>query len=260
MTFKACVPFVLSICALSSCMTMSPIPDAKAPPAPAYAKVASSAVEDPNDLHASTAQAAESASVSPAKTTSANETTSASGWNGLLVSEAPVTTATMPPPPPAAPVAAADHSYQYPTAGSWEFTIGGSGNADKHFDNGGFALAASLGYYFTDIFEIVARQNAQFSDFGNSQFFGQTRVALDLNLLEGPVRPVIGANVGYVYGDQVHDTWSAAPEVGVKIYLQKNVFLSLMGEYQFFFQKGSEIDDQFDTGAFLFEVALGLNF
>jgi hypothetical protein len=161
---------------------------------------------------------------------------------------------------PAAPVAPADHAYEYPTAGSWEFTLGGSGSADKHFDNGGFALSGALGFYLTDALEISARQNAQLSDFGNSQFQGQTRVALDFNLGNGPVRPVLGANLGYVYGDQVRDTWSAAPEAGLKIYLQRNVFLSLMGEYQFFFEHSNQVDEAFDTGAFLFEVGLGLNF
>ena len=33
-----------------------------------------------------------------------------------------------------------------------------------------------------------------------------------------------------------------------------------MGEYQFFFEKADQVDEAFDTGAFLFEVALGLNF
>jgi len=178
----------------------------------------------------------------------------------MLVSEAPLSDKPLASPPAAAPAPADEHSYQYPKAGSWEFTLGGSGSADKHFDNGGFALAGSLGYYITDVFEVSARQNAQLSDFGNTQFQGQTRVALDFNLGDGPIRPVLGANLGYVYGDQVRDTWSAAPELGFKIYLQKNVFLNLMGEYQFFFQKGNQIDDAFDTGAFLFEVGLGLNF
>jgi hypothetical protein len=178
----------------------------------------------------------------------------------MLVSETALSDKPSAPPTAAAPAPADEHSYQYPTKGSWEFTLGGSGSADKHFNNGGFALAGSLGYYLTDVFEISARQNAQLSDFGNSQFQGQTRVALDFNLGDGPIRPVLGGNIGYVYGDQVHDTWSAAPELGFKIYLQKNVFLDLMGEYQFFFQKGNQIDDAFDTGAFLFEVSLGLNF
>ncbi len=181
-------------------------------------------------------------------------------WNGMIVTEAPLSEKPAAPPTAAAPAPADEHSYQYPTAGSWEFTLGGSGSADKHFDSGGFALSGSLGYYLTKTFEISARQNATLSDFGSSQFQGQTRVALDFNLGDGPIRPVLGANLGYVYGDQVRDTWSAAPEVGLKIYLQKNVFLNLMGEYQFFFQKGNEIDDAFDTGAFLFEVGLGLNF
>jgi hypothetical protein len=166
------------------------------------------------------------------------------------------------PPPSSAPVAAPSDgsSHDYPGAGTWEFTLGGSGSADNHFNSGGFSLAASLGYYLSDLFEIVARQNASLSDFGSSVFQGQTRVALDLNFGSGPVRPVIGGNVGYVYGDEIRDTWSAAPEAGLKIYMKKDVFLSLMGEYQFFFQKANEADTAFHNGMFLFEVALGLNF
>jgi hypothetical protein len=216
----------------------------------------------PEGANAQAAIAPESTGANSDSNAPSPSSTGAGAWNGMLVTEKSLSFGPPPPPPSSAPVAAPSDgsSRTYPGAGSWEFSLGGSGSADKHFDDGGFALAASLGYYLSDMFEVVARQNASLSDFGSSIFQGQTRVALDLNLGDGPVRPVIGGNIGYVYGDEVRDTWSAAPEAGLKIYLQKNVFLLFMGEYQFFFEKANQADDAFHDGAFLFEVGLGMSF
>lgn len=253
MSLKIPLPFLSTICALTSCMSTAPMLETAAP-STSVESAPSSSVES---LPSSSGEIPSSMSVKGPSSTSVEGSTSAESPSPTSV-ESPTPRASLA--PAAAPIAPADHQYEYPTAGSWEFTLGGSGSADKHFDNGGFALSGALGFYLTDALEISARQNAQLSDFGNSQFQGQTRVALDFNLGNGPVRPVLGANLGYVYGDQVRDTWSAAPEAGLKIYLQRNVFLSLMGEYQFFFEHSNQVDEAFDTGAFLFEVGLGLNF
>jgi hypothetical protein len=143
--------------------------------------------------------------------------------------------------------------------GDWEFTIGGTGNNDKNFDAGGFALTGSLGLFLTDAFEASVRENASFAS--PSVFNGSTRVALDFNLFPGTsFRPVLGANVGYVYGDSVHDTWSAAPEAGFKLYLQKRAFLEALMEYQFFFNKDDSISSAFDDGQFVYTLVLGLDF
>jgi hypothetical protein len=163
-------------------------------------------------------------------------------------------------PAPASPLAPRIDPERYGgMQGDWEFTIGGTGNNDKNFDVGGFSATGSVGLFLTNALEISVRDNASFAS--PSIFNGSTRVALDINFFPGDAfRPVLGANIGYVYGDSVHDTWSGAPEGGFKIYLQKRAFIEALAEYQFFFNKDSSIDSAFDDGQWVYTLVLGLNF
>src|SRR6188508_1139956 len=55
-----------------------------------------------------------------------------------------------------------------PIRGDWELTLGGSASNDKNFENGGFSMATSIGYFLTDNFEIALRQDVTFSGFSGS--------------------------------------------------------------------------------------------
>ncbi len=150
-----------------------------------------------------------------------------------------------------------------PQAGDWEFSLGGGGTNDKEFETGGFNVDAELGHYLTDDFAVALRQSGNYSDVGSDTAWSATsRVAIDYHfpLFEDRLRPFIGANLGYVYGENVDDTWAAGPEAGVKWYVKDETFIYGRAEYQFLFEDGDDAEDRFDDGIWLYTVGIGFNF
>ena len=147
-----------------------------------------------------------------------------------------------------------------PEAGDWEFTLGGSGTSDKDFDNGGFSLGGSIGYFLTENWEIALRQSASFADFGESSWNGSTRVALDYHFDFDRIQPYVGVNIGGFYGDDVDSTGAAGPEAGIKWYVKPETFIFVNCEYQFLFETADEIAHAFDDGVFLYGIGIGFNF
>lgn len=148
-----------------------------------------------------------------------------------------------------------------PNQGDWEFLLSGSGNSDEDVETGTFNAAADLGQYITDDILVALRQSVGYTDFNEgTDWTGNTRIAADYHFDFDRFRPFIGANIGYVYGDSVRDTWAAGPEAGLKWYLQDDAFIFGRAEYQFFFRNGDEFEDNFDEGNFIYTVGIGLNF
>lgn len=147
--------------------------------------------------------------------------------------------------------------------GDKEFTLSGSGGNDKEFRSGSINANASLGYFVTDGFELSIRQGLTYADAGknsDSIVNGNTRVAADYNIDLGRWRPFVGANIGYVYGDGVTDTWEAAPEAGLKFFVNDTTFLFGSIEYQFFFRDAGNADNAFDDGQFVYTLGIGFRF
>jgi len=147
--------------------------------------------------------------------------------------------------------------------GDKEFTLNGTGGNDREFRAGSVNLGASLGYFLTDEFELSVRQTASYADAGQDSrqvWNGSTRVAADWNFDLGRWRPFLGGNFGYVYGQSTSDTWEAAPEGGVKFFLNDSTFLYGQVEYQFFFKDSGNADDAFHDGQFVYSVGLGIRF
>ena len=150
----------------------------------------------------------------------------------------------------------------------WELTLGGG--AAHGPDLNGFTgnVNTQIGYYFTDNLELALRQSIQYSDVGGaagdgSAWNGSTRLALDLHFPLGDRRrivPFVGANIGYVYGESVNDTFAAGPEAGVKVYLDDRTFMFVQAEYQFFFDSDSDASDSFSDGSFVYTIGLGFRF
>ncbi len=147
-------------------------------------------------------------------------------------------------------------------AGPWEFTLSGAGNNNKDFNAGAFGANLSLGYFFNDVVELSGRQTITYGDSGpTTSWSGSTRVAVDFHFPVSPhLRPFIGANLGFVYGDGVHDTMEAAPEAGLKYFVNNTTFLFGMAEYQFFFDNSDSLDSGFDNGQFVYTIGMGLRF
>jgi hypothetical protein len=145
-------------------------------------------------------------------------------------------------------------------AGDREFTLSGSGSNNSDFDAGSFGTSFSIGMFPTKALEIALRQIVNYSDFGDSSWSGSTRLALDYHFDLDAFQPFIGANIGGVYGQDFRDTWEAAPEAGLKIYVKDKTFLFGMAEYQFFFRDVDDADDNFDDGQFVYSLGIGFNF
>ncbi len=148
--------------------------------------------------------------------------------------------------------------------GTWEVTLNAAGGNDEDFDAGLAQLVGSAGLFVSDELQVVGRQNIQFSDAGSGfpdVWNGSTRVAVDYHFFnDSAVVPFVGANLGYIYGDSIKETFAGAPEAGVKWYVKDDAFFQLMAEYQFFFDSDKRIGNTFDNGQFLYTLGIGLSF
>ncbi len=151
--------------------------------------------------------------------------------------------------------------------GPFELEISGSGANGPNFN--GFTAAAngSIGYFFSDAFEVSLRQSAAYSDIGGVGWDASTRVAFDLHVPlgdQGQIVPFVGVNGGYTYGKNVHDTWEAAPEAGIKFFVNASTFIFVSAEYQFFVDQhsgnASGFGNQLRNGQFVYGLGLGFRF
>ena len=148
----------------------------------------------------------------------------------------------------------------------YELTLSAAGSNSPEFDGFSASANVSIGYYFTDRLEIALRQSLTYSDLtgvgGGSALNASTAVALDYHFQlgdHGEWQPFIGGNIGYVYGDAVNDSFFAAPEGGVKYYVNSNTFVAATVEYQFFFDQG-DAGDSFKDGQFIYTLGIGYRF
>jgi outer membrane protein W len=160
------------------------------------------------------------------------------------------------------PSAAKAQEYGF-DAGNWELTLSGSGTNDRDFNSTQFGVNASIGYFFTDNLEAAVRQTVNYGDgpasgAEGSAWNGATDIALDWHFDLGRWQPFVGANIGYVYGDNTNDTWEAGPEAGVKYFITQTAFVQLMAQYEFFFDSGNVETDAFSDGAFFYSLGIGV--
>ena len=147
-------------------------------------------------------------------------------------------------------------------AGDNTFNLTGSGSSDKDMDNTSFNVEFSFGHFFTKGLEGQIRQGFSIYDSpgSNDSWNGSTRGALDLYLFSESLCPFIGANIGYIYGDNVTDTGVGGPEGGVKLFLNNTTYILGLVEYQFFFKEGDELRDRFNDGRFVYSLGIGVKF
>ncbi len=153
------------------------------------------------------------------------------------------------------PAMAAQAQFQQ---GDYELTLSGSGSNGPDFNGTDFGVNANLGYFLTKELEVGVRQSVSYADDqgAGSAWFGSTRLALDYHFDLGRVQPYVGGNIGYQYGD-IHNTWEAAPEAGIKWFVNSTTFIQLGVEYQFFFDQDSDASSSFSDGRFLYALGIG---
>jgi outer membrane protein W len=135
-------------------------------------------------------------------------------------------------------------------AGNYALELSGSGSNDQDFTTGNAAVNLNLGYFMTKELELGVRQGIVWAD-GGSAWSGQTVVAADWHFDMDRWQPYIGANIGYVYGDNVDDAWIAGPEAGVKYFVNSTTFVDANVAYEF------NLEDGLDNGGFLYTLGLG---
>ena len=147
--------------------------------------------------------------------------------------------------------------------GPWELELSGSGANGHKFNGFNGALNGDIGYFFSNEFELGVRQTLVYSDIGGVSLNASTRVAADLHFPLGDQNqflPFVGANIGYVYGHGVVNTFEAAPEGGLKWFFSNDWFLFGQIEYQFFFRSGHGAGSAFKNGEFVYTLGLGVRF
>lgn len=149
-----------------------------------------------------------------------------------------------------------------PAAGDREIIIQGTGTSDNEFDNNAFSATASYGWFMNDQGLWGIRQSASVVDTpdSSSSWNGGTRLFYDWHFDADAWQPYIGASVGYLYGEDTNETFSAGPELGVKYYVKDKTFIGVSMEYQFLFDDSDEIDDVYDDGAIFYGLGVGYNF
>lgn len=146
--------------------------------------------------------------------------------------------------------------------GDKELSLSGTGSSDKDFDNTIFSLDVAFGHYLSDTSEVGIRQNISVNDREgeDTSFNGATRLFFDQHFGAGDLRPFVGVSIGGIYGEDVDNTFSGGPEIGLKYYVLEKTFVQGMVEYQFLFESASEVDERFDDGALFYSVGMGYNF
>lgn len=147
--------------------------------------------------------------------------------------------------------------------GPWELEFNASGQNGNKFNGFIGNLGIDLGYFFNDNLELAVRQTVGYNDIGTYQFNGSTSVAVDFHFPMGDQNqflPFVGANLGYIYGKPFRDTWALAPEGGIKWFVGPDAFVFAMIQYQFFFTTGSNINNGFQNGQFVYTAGIGFRF
>jgi hypothetical protein len=147
-------------------------------------------------------------------------------------------------------------------AGDKSFTLSGTGASDKDFDTTTFGTTGELGWFLSDELELGIRQsvNVLALDNADDRWAGASRGFADYHFGKGTVVPYLGANIGAIYGEDVHDTGAAGLETGLKFFVKDKTFIALQVEYDFLFDNANQIDNQFDDGAFFYTLGIGFNF
>jgi hypothetical protein len=152
-------------------------------------------------------------------------------------------------------------TFAYFEDGDKEITLSGTAANGNNFDGVVAGVNGSLGFFVSDQLELSLRQTLTYTDIGvDSSLNGSTRVAVDFHFDAEALQPFVGANFGYVYGDAVSDTFEAAPEGGVKWFVNSTTFIFAMVEYQFFFDSADDADNSFEDGQFVYTLGIGFRF
>lgn len=140
--------------------------------------------------------------------------------------------------------------------GEWTLTLSGVGGSDNDFDANTFNLAGTLGYLIADNLSLELSQSAGFLDTeANGSWQGSTRVGAAYYFDLENWQPYVGANIGYVYGDEIDEQLVAALKGGVAYFVNSTTYIFGEVAYNWY------TEDSFtDEGTFAYAVGIGFTF
>ena len=145
--------------------------------------------------------------------------------------------------------------------GDVEVMIGGSGTSDEDFDSNAVNLNASVAWLVTEGLALGIRQDLAIADSGDDSSYNAATVGFaDFNFNFGDFVPFVGVTFGYLYGDNVDETFIAGPEAGLKYFVKDDAFLFGRANYDFLFEDTDDADEAFEDGRFVYTIGIGLTF
>ena len=140
--------------------------------------------------------------------------------------------------------------------GDWRLTLSGTGASDKDFENHSIAAQGDISYFVADPIRIGLRQGFGFADVkdGGSSWNASTKISADWVFDLGRWQPFVGVSGGYVYGDDINDSWVGGPELGVDWFVNNTTFIFASVGYDFDLQEG------LDSGAWQYALGIGFRF
>lgn len=142
--------------------------------------------------------------------------------------------------------------------GDWDLTLSGSAYHSADFDGSSINVNAQLGYFINPNIAVGARQGISFYDYYGSDLAGDTSIFADYHFDalgdKGEWVPYVGLRLGYIWGEDTHNTWYGAPEAGVKYFVNSTTYVYVGLEYDFYFDSPSGYDD----GQFVWGLGLGV--
>lgn len=148
-------------------------------------------------------------------------------------------------------------------AGEWVMTVGGSGATTTTDSETAFGLNFSIGRTLNLLKgfpeEVGIRQGLGYSSGNGGNTILSTRAYLEVTVLKFnltknvPVDIYVGGNIGPNYGN-TNLKWIAAPELGVDVWLAKNVALDTRLEYAF------DLDNTRSSDALVYTIGVKFKF
>lgn len=152
-----------------------------------------------------------------------------------------------------------------PVQGDKEFSLSGNGSSDRNFDSSSFGISGDYGWYTGPRTLVGIRQSVNYASIEgasitNDYWNGATRLYGNYHFGTSAWRPFIGGSVGGIYGDGIDNSAFAGLELGAKYYVLSKTFLMARAEYQWFFDRTSDVNSSFDDGAWAYTFGIGFNF
>ena len=140
----------------------------------------------------------------------------------------------------------------------WKFIHFGSSLSDKQSNTTGI-ISSPETRKFPNL-ERVIRQDASITHSPDDSAWNDSINVINYYFGKGAWFPLVGLSMGYLQDDEEKNQFVAAPEIGLKYFMNSETFLYGLVEYQFPFNNIADMNDAYDNGRIKFGLGFGLTF